>query len=642
MAYLDPVTNFAVVVVSGFYDASATAITLATGEGAKLPASGSFNLVWWNSLDYQEPSSDANKEIVRVTNRTGDVLTVIRAQEGTSATVKNLSGKTYRMVLSITKKMVDDIEAHAVNVSNPHTVTKAQVGLTNVDDVQQMPLTYLDIDTTLVADSNVKVPSQRAVKSYVDVGLSGKETALTFVSPVTRTVNAISLKGLTGFGTAGQVIKTNAGGDGLEWGTLVTYGDVTGPAGATSGHVVMFDGGTGKLIKDSGLDLSGSNTGDETESTIKTKLGIVTLSGVNTGDETEVSIKTKLGISVLTGDNTGDQNLAPYALKANVLELDNVSIFVPNADYEPSTKKYVDDSVSDKITLGSLSAVYPIGYAIATGVISIAQANAGADGYLTQVDWNTFNNKQNALTFGILNGNTVIIDSSSITSGEYAKFTVNGLESRSTAEVLSDIGAMPLGTIPTMITVENEDTDGTCFPLFVVSATGNLSPKTNNGLTYNSHDKTLTAVGFIGPLTGDVNGVTITELATGFTIAGGTIEKTLTVPLDASVSGTNTGDQSLESLATPGTPGSIIVSNGTNWVVAVLVQNEIPTGVVDGNNSTFTLDYDPLPGTLFILNYGTGTVFETEDFARLNKIITTNVPPDKGTQIKATYYRLFI
>jgi hypothetical protein len=39
------------------------------------------------------------------------------------------------------------------------------------------------------------------------------------------------------------------------------------------------------------------------------------------------------------------------------------------------------------------------------------------------------------------------------------------------------------------------------------------------------------------------NGLTLTAAAVGFTIAGGTTSKTLTVPLDASVSGTNTGDQ---------------------------------------------------------------------------------------------------
>jgi hypothetical protein len=53
--------------------------------------------------------------------------------------------------------------------------------------------------------------------------------------------------------------------------------------------------------------LSGSNTGDETNSTIKSKLGITTLSGSNTGDETNSTIKSKLGITTLSGSNTGDE-----------------------------------------------------------------------------------------------------------------------------------------------------------------------------------------------------------------------------------------------------------------------------------------------------------------------------------------------
>lgn len=43
-----------------------------------------------------------------------------------------------------------------------------------------------------------------------------------------------------------------------------TSGFVVGPASAVNNHVVFFDGTTGKLIKDSGLTLSGTNTGDIT------------------------------------------------------------------------------------------------------------------------------------------------------------------------------------------------------------------------------------------------------------------------------------------------------------------------------------------------------------------------------------------
>jgi hypothetical protein len=113
MNVLDPVENFAEVTVSAGYDDAAVSITLQSGEGAKLPdpsTRGAFNVSWFNSTDYPNPSGDPNREIVRVTARSGDTLTVVRAQEGTSASVKNAAGKTYRMVLAPTRKFRDDIE----------------------------------------------------------------------------------------------------------------------------------------------------------------------------------------------------------------------------------------------------------------------------------------------------------------------------------------------------------------------------------------------------------------------------------------------------------------------------------------------------------------------------------------------------
>ena len=57
-----------------------------------------------------------------------------------------------------------------------------------------------------------------------------------------------------------------------------------------------------------------------------------------------------------------------------------------------------------------------------------------------------------SLTFGIADTNAVKIDSSSVADDEYARFTANGLESRSTAEVLSDIGAQATVTAGTNCT----------------------------------------------------------------------------------------------------------------------------------------------------------------------------------------------
>jgi hypothetical protein len=50
------------------------------------------------------------------------------------------------------------------------------------------------------------------------------------------------------------------------------------------------------------------------------------------------------------------------------------------------------------------SATAPLG--IASNVISITQSGASSNGYLSSTDWNTFNNKQNALTFGNLTEDT--------------------------------------------------------------------------------------------------------------------------------------------------------------------------------------------------------------------------------------------
>lgn len=44
-------------------------------------------------------------------------------------------------------------------------------------------------------------------------------------------------------------------------------------------------------------------------------------------------------------------NIDSKADKNNVLELDNTTIFTPDADYEPATKKYVDDNIPDISTL---------------------------------------------------------------------------------------------------------------------------------------------------------------------------------------------------------------------------------------------------------------------------------------------------
>ena len=67
-------------------------------------------------------------------------------------------------------------------------------------------------------------------------------------------------------------------------------------------------------------------------------------------------------------------------------------------------------------------------------------------------------------------------------------------------------GASTSGTaaIATTVTVADESSDTTCFPLFATAATGNLGPKSGDNLTFNSATGILTATGFSGPLTGSL------------------------------------------------------------------------------------------------------------------------------------------
>jgi hypothetical protein len=66
--------------------------------------------------------------------------------------------------------------------------------------------------------------------------------------------------------------------------------------------------------------------------------------------------------------------------------------------------------------------------------------------------------------------------------------------------------AVALASVGTAVTVADESSDTTCFPLFTTAATGDLPPKSGTNLTFNSSTGIVTATGFAGALTGNVTG----------------------------------------------------------------------------------------------------------------------------------------
>ena len=186
---IDTIKNFAVANVATGYDASATTVVLETGKGARFPSVGStggFNAVWWNVSDYGDPSEDPNAEVVRITARSSDTLTVVRAQEGTSASTKNTSGKTYRMVCSVTAKTFNtDLQRVEMCVAVSDETTALTTGAAKVTMRMPFAMTLTGVRASVntasssgapAVDINEEGTSVLSTKLTID---AGEKTSLT-------------------------------------------------------------------------------------------------------------------------------------------------------------------------------------------------------------------------------------------------------------------------------------------------------------------------------------------------------------------------------------------------------------------------------------------------------------------------------
>ena len=195
----------------------------------------------------------------------------------------------------------------------------------------------------------------------------------------------------------------------------------------------------------------------------------------------------------------------------------------------------------------------------------------------------------------------------------------------------------------TQITLADESSDTTCFPVFATAATGDLAPKTGDNLTFNSSSGALTATSFVGALTGNVTGntsgssgsctgnaATATILASARTIAGVSFNGSANISLNNNAitngagyitsSGTSAACSGNAATATLATNVTATANNGTNETVYPTFVDS-SSGGSQGIETDSGLSYNP----------STNALSTTEFIGGLTGNVTGNTSGSSGS-----------
>ena len=242
------------------------------------------------------------------------------------------------------------IDTHIASTANPHATTKAQVGLTNVDDIKQMPLSYLDTDAALTANSDAKVASQKATKAYVDgqvAAIQGQITAGMVYKGTFDGSQTIVAQGITTI-QKGWFWKVTVAG---------TTSGVSTPSGA---GVSVGDMVIANVTKGSAIVAADFDGVDNTESSDLVKL---------------VAVQTLTNKSI-DADNNTISNLETDNFKAGVIDTDGT--LTANSDTRLATQKATKTYVDGKTTGRTKKYVGAI-TGVATQTIAAATHGCTAD-----------------------------------------------------------------------------------------------------------------------------------------------------------------------------------------------------------------------------------------------------------------------
>lgn len=231
-------------------------------------------------------------------------------------TITNLTNSTTTTTVKVISSDGGDTVLPAVTTSKAGVATAADKvkidGAVQESDTSTVNMSFVIDEDNMITNSATRIPTQQSVKAYVDNNLAAND-AMVFKGTVgsggTLTgaqFNALvvynagwTYKVITAGTYKGQVaeigdqymstVDRSSGGVNADWSVIQTNidGAVTGPTSSGANNIAIFNGTSGKIIKDSGVGISGSNTGDEPDAslTVRGIVELATITETNTGTD---------------------------------------------------------------------------------------------------------------------------------------------------------------------------------------------------------------------------------------------------------------------------------------------------------------------------------------------------------------------
>jgi hypothetical protein len=491
------------------------------------------------------------------------------------------------------------------------------------------------LDVSLDGTSDVKFPSVKAIKTYVDASITANTTPLTFSAPLSKSGFTVSIPQANG--------SNNGYLNSSDWTSFNNKIDATQKAAANG---VATLGNDGKIPSVQIPAISFQNV-----SVVNSASAMTSIAGAQVGS---IAIRTDNNnnyvLSALPSSTLSNWiALATpiYVSTVNGFAGPNVVLTTNDVNEGANNKYYTDARVR-----GALSATAPLSYNSNTGTFSIPQASLTADGFLSAIDWNIFKNKQNALVAGTdyvtpsgsITGNAGNVTGVvSVANGGTGSSTATGalvnLGAEPTANKSNDVAGDALSTtkFPSVKAIkdyvdlqsanagvaDNSITSAKISGTITIGkggtgATTAAGARTNLGLVIGTDVMAATAT---TTLTGDVTGSGNGSFATTVNSVGGITSSTiagLPTSVAANTASITANTNSIVTLNTNVAANTASITSNTNSIATLNTNVSANTASITANtNSIATLNTSVSANTASITS-------NTNSIATLNTSVSAN------------------